>query len=816
MVDDKLDEVRPNGDDAPTDTESNTEEPVFDRTPQPEEHPSDAVESMIAEEHGAPDGAAGSEGSPLVEPGAALAGTEPSTPRWKSWSHRAAGAPAVPPAAADSSGSSQAETQLPAAGPEPITEEPITDERPLIECVETRAPAAAPEPDSGPGSEEIPETPAAPEPEPTRAGWKFWARNKPQAVPVAQSAPEASTTELPAAGGPEAAPQPTEPAAPAATVESATIQEVTPAEAAAARPVVPAAVLGQAPSPLVGAEQVTAPGSPATEQPPTPSPVLGEAIPSRPKWKFWAKKTAEPIPQLPTAGGTVLPVPSAATSGTAGEAQGMPGAEGADQPPIIAPVAPEAPQDAWATRSAAPVPTDQFGWPVTGAPGDQPSAEQAGAEPTAILPPVEAPYSAEPAAQTAVLPLPADILAPVPDANAVGSVSGAAATAALAPPVAIDMGPERRSNYWIWIGVAVGVILTAAIIAYGWWYTTSRAIAVPNVVGKLSAQAAQTLNDADLRLGKVSEVPTDTAPPGTVINQTPSAYSSLKPGETVAIVVAGPPEMTKVPEVSGRSVDEAIATLASARLAARVVETYNTTVAAGFVISQLPSATTELEPGSLVVLPVSRGPAPATQRVPQVTGLNQSDAAALLSPLGFRFVAVRSFNTSVPVGVVMSQTPMPESQNPPDTVVLYSVSAGPGLTTASVPNVANQIRAEAERRVTQAGLRSQVIEVAHATVAKGSVISQMPPASAAIENGGTVALLVSKGAATASPVPDLTAKRSEEASSAATTAGYLPVLIEVATGDYPVGSVFGQWPPPGTPAPAQTPLIALVAKTPVQ
>lgn len=83
-----------------------------------------------------------------------------------------------------------------------------------------------------------------------------------------------------------------------------------------------------------------------------------------------------------------------------------------------------------------------------------------------------------------------------------------------AVPEGVDLGPAKRSNAWVWVGLAVGILIAAGAVGYAWWYTTSRPIAVPSVIGKLPAPAVQTINDAGLRLGKVSEIPTEGAPPG--------------------------------------------------------------------------------------------------------------------------------------------------------------------------------------------------------------------------------------------------------------------------------------------------------------
>lgn len=396
--------------------------------------------------------------------------------------------------------------------------------------------------------------------------------------------------------------------------------------------------------------------------------------------------------------------------------------------------------------------------------------------------------------------------------DSVPSSEGAADVSAEAPLPPIDLGPERRSNLWVWVGLLVGVLIAAAAIGYAWWYATSRPIVVPDVTGKLPAQATQTLNDLGLRLGKVSEVPTDTAPAGTVISQSPAAMEELKPDAQVSLVLAAPPETSKVPDVAGKSFDEAASVLSAARLTPKRVDSYAATVAADYVISQLPTAGVSLAPGGVVALVVSRGPAPTAYRVPQLTGLPEQDAATLLAPLDVTVLAYRSVNNSIPVGVVVTQSPVPGSQVPVGGGIQYLVSSGAGVAPVTVPNVSGDSQKDAEAALKVKGLKPQVNLVTSTSVAKGVVISQMPAAGTRVASGGTVGLLVSKGNLTQGSVPNLAGKSSEEASKAVTAAGFRSVVVEIGIAGYPAGQVFMQFPAAKTGWPLRFPVVCVVAK----
>lgn len=381
-------------------------------------------------------------------------------------------------------------------------------------------------------------------------------------------------------------------------------------------------------------------------------------------------------------------------------------------------------------------------------------------------------------------------------------------------PRELDMGPQKRRRWWVWAVVIAVVLAVGGTGGYAWWWTTSREIIAPDVVGKNPADATQTLNDVGLRLGKVSEVPTDAAPVGTIISQNPEAGSRLKPEDTLSFVVAATPEQAKVPSVVGVSAEQAAASLAEARLRPFEVASHNATVAAGFVIAQLPDSGTELPPGTPVALVVSRGPAPTAATVPKVTGMAEGDAMTLLKAVGLQPRVYRSPDASLAVGVVGTQTPLPGVGAVPGSVVQVLVSQGAVNNPVTVPDVGGKTRAEAAAALKAKGLVAQTVLVANATVARGKVVSQMPLAGGRSAPGGTVGVLVSRGNVNEGPVPSIIGTVSAEATRAISAAGFRPVVLTVPIAGQAAGNVFAQFPASGLVYPFRFPVVCLVAKAP--
>lgn len=401
---------------------------------------------------------------------------------------------------------------------------------------------------------------------------------------------------------------------------------------------------------------------------------------------------------------------------------------------------------------------------------------------------------------------------PAPETSE-GAVLSAEDFFAQSMPAAVDMGPAKRTRWWVWALTAVVVLAVAAATGYAWWWSTARPIDVPDVVGKRAAEAAQLLNDVGLRAGKVSEVPTDAAPVGTVIGQNPKAGVRLKPGSAVSFVIAAQPEQTKAPDVSGLSAEQAAIELARARLRAIEVGSYNATVAAGFVIAQLPLPGFELAPGSAVAVIVSRGPSPATVTVPRILGMQEGDALAFLKALGFDPRVYRSPDASIAAGVVSAQNPLPGTAAETSSVVQVLVSQGASTgTTVTVPDVVGKTRKEAERTLRARRLSPEVVVVTHPTVGRGLVISQLPAAGGTTAADEAVGLLVSRGSGTDVTVPSVVGTPSVEASAAIARVGLRPVLVPVEVDGHMPDTVIAQFPAAGATSTVRWPVVCLVAR----
>jgi serine/threonine-protein kinase len=199
--------------------------------------------------------------------------------------------------------------------------------------------------------------------------------------------------------------------------------------------------------------------------------------------------------------------------------------------------------------------------------------------------------------------------------------------------------------------------------------TGKKTVSVPDVVGKQLTDAVAALTRAGLNAKSVG-VPSD-KPSGTVTAQDPRSGTSLVEGASVRINYSTGPKQVAVPPVVGLDYSTALQQLQAAGFAVARTDV-ESTQPAGVVTSQVPSGSSTATKGSTVNLSVSNGP--QTTPLPDVTGQTQQDATATLKAAGFK-VQVTKQDTDVETfdGVVISQDPVGNSQQDPNTVVTLFV-----------------------------------------------------------------------------------------------------------------------------------------------
>jgi beta-lactam-binding protein with PASTA domain len=167
---------------------------------------------------------------------------------------------------------------------------------------------------------------------------------------------------------------------------------------------------------------------------------------------------------------------------------------------------------------------------------------------------------------------------------------------------------------------------------------------------------------------------------------------------------------------------------------------YDGTVPAGDIVAQSPLAGVRARRGSVVLVVLSRGPAP--RAVPSLAGESEVDAVQALAAAGFRSHIEATYSGTVPAGDVLSWSPSRGLQ-PKGTVVTVVVSKGPR------PRIVPSLRLDSAASALAALRQLKLVPVetkAHSpSVPAGDVISTTPAPGSSVPRGSTVTVVVSEG-----------------------------------------------------------------------
>ncbi|MEA2717625.1 MAG: eukaryotic-like serine/threonine-protein kinase [Actinomycetota bacterium] len=154
--------------------------------------------------------------------------------------------------------------------------------------------------------------------------------------------------------------------------------------------------------------------------------------------------------------------------------------------------------------------------------------------------------------------------------------------------------------------------------------------AVPDLTGLDEDGARKALADVGHVLGEVSRANSETAAEGLVLDWTRKGESPPK-GASVDITVSAGPAPRHVPDLAGKTFDDAAASLSDLGLQAERIDAYtDDDGAAGKVIGSAPPAGDEVRRGAAVTLTVSKG----QPTVPKLGGLSADEAASALQAVG--------------------------------------------------------------------------------------------------------------------------------------------------------------------------------------
>lgn len=201
----------------------------------------------------------------------------------------------------------------------------------------------------------------------------------------------------------------------------------------------------------------------------------------------------------------------------------------------------------------------------------------------------------------------------------------------------------------------------------------------------------------------------------------------------------------EVPSVIGNTVEEAKTNIENLGLKFEISsEQYNSQYEEGYVISQIPSAQEIVKEGYIVKLIVSKGA--QLVKVPTLTNKKLEDIDLFLENSSLNTGNIDYEYSTLPIGIVISQSPEPGVKVPRDSEVNVVVSQGQEMKVVLMPNVVGEEIEKAKNTIETSGLVVGNIDYKpHKSIEKDRILTQNIDPGSEVQEKTTINLTVSEG-----------------------------------------------------------------------
>ncbi|GEE00573.1 serine/threonine-protein kinase PknB [Gordonia spumicola] len=302
---------------------------------------------------------------------------------------------------------------------------------------------------------------------------------------------------------------------------------------------------------------------------------------------------------------------------------------------------------------------------------------------------------------------------------------------------------HRRRRLQVAVALIAILALVGGLIAWAPWTPDQPSIAVPKVTG-LSADAAKAnLEQAGFTVKEQDEASTDIAE-GLATRTVPGNDVPTPKGSEVTLYVSSGPQKTPIPDLRGKTLEDARNELRVQGFTNVKVEKIDSTAALkDKVVRTNPQTGATVAVTSDVTVFIGTGPKVVT--VPDLRGQTEKQATATLEGMGLDVVSVQA-DSELPAGQVVNTSPgVGESVRVGSTVQLM-VSRGNMFV---VPDLRGMTPDEAQAALVQAGwgdttLNSNDRKVPLGSSNDGKVVSQRPAPGDTLKKSDSVSIVVGR------------------------------------------------------------------------
>ena len=245
-----------------------------------------------------------------------------------------------------------------------------------------------------------------------------------------------------------------------------------------------------------------------------------------------------------------------------------------------------------------------------------------------------------------------------------------------------DDEPRTNSVVQIVIGavtafIAVCLVFLVLAVFKGLSSNSTTDVLVPNLIG---------LNFTDVNKDKVTynfrwdvtNVYDADKPLDVIISQDPEpSEKKIKEGSTIQIVVNSEETTINLPNVDGRTKDDAVQRMKSANLVPEVLMVLDNETAEGYVKQTYPTSGSKITIGSTVKIYVSKKAGKTKVEVPNLVGLTLTEAQSKLGEVGLTYNGYTYMESTVAKDKIVAQNPLRGAKVDPGSNVAVILSEGP-------------------------------------------------------------------------------------------------------------------------------------------
>lgn len=334
--------------------------------------------------------------------------------------------------------------------------------------------------------------------------------------------------------------------------------------------------------------------------------------------------------------------------------------------------------------------------------------------------------------------------------------------------------------------VAVGTPVRLSIAS------VPRMVEVPDLLGRPLGEARALLYQLDLSMGASPELVED-HPPGAVFDQNPPPGTSVPITTPVYLKVAIAADLVEVPDLSGRSFEEAWKIFQDARLAMAAAPEIAAQHSPGSIIGQSVTPGDKVPAGTPVTVKIATASQTAT--VSHFAGQSFEEAQAALQAAGLPAAVTTEITGEHEPGAILEQSLPAGSAAAIGTPVYIKVAVSPEK--VKTPSLTGKPLEECQAILQESGLPVVVSPIETAASAPGTVVEQSIVAGKEASIGTPIYLGVAVSAEMVA-VPRLSGQQLEEARKRLRESGLSLAAKPEVNHEYSPGIVFQQNPSPGT------------------